>query len=202
MPCYSATLVLTCSSFLFLFVGQHSPKIFAPRKNRQITETIGDYWNSAGAKKLFAPNVGEAVELCLMRRIDLLKKMANNEDMLVERVNRGKEKDCELRNKDVIKMTHLCLCLSLAYLSMLESKNKNWVVSCNNAINKLNQIGITTIPCEKYIRKWNRVFQTNEKFPHPRAVLIALPYLIVFLMQKIKSTNGYLQMLRHLPPKI
>ena len=48
--------------------------------------------------------MGEAVELCLIWRTDLLKNLANTEDMTVERVNRGKDIDCEFHNRDVSKM--------------------------------------------------------------------------------------------------
>ena len=58
----------------------------------------------------------------------------------------------------------------MAYLNVLNyniDEPISFKKCCKQAIKQLSEVGLNVITNYRTIMKWNRVFRTNEMFPHP-----------------------------------
>ena len=135
-----------------------------------IKNVIVNYFNSPEAKLLFKNKEGESVEECISRRIDMFDEILNNRKDISLLVNKAGEKNCEMNNTQFTLMTHRMHYLRNAYLQLLNvdtSKPISFQECCEEAIKKMNEVGIRTITNSKTVMQWNRIFRVNENFPHP-----------------------------------
>ena len=108
------------------------------------------------------------MEDCLSRRIDIFDGILNNTIDISCIVN--KAQDYELNTRQTIAIRQRIQYLRMAYFNVLDSELNQPVrfnKCCEKAIQKLSELGIRVIKNYKTIMEWNRIFRTNEMFPHP-----------------------------------
>ena len=139
-----------------------------PQKNDAIAKNIGSWWDSKEACKLFAPtSEGGDMKVVLSRRIDLLNELTHDPKKIKKYVNRAEE--CGLDGGDAIAVYKKILYLQKAYSIAIENIPKiTWAQCCEQAIERLAEVNIAKISCERTLMNWNKMFRKNETFPQPK----------------------------------
>lgn len=135
------------------------------KRQKLLTET---YWDSDEACKLFEPQANDSSCLeTLQRRILLLQQVQKGKDGWRYAVKGRDPHDiCTDGEKNILRQKSQLLCL--AYKFAIDLMNGiTWLACCEKACQMLNPIGITQASSGRLIAGYNRLFRTNNCFPHP-----------------------------------
>ena len=138
-----------------------------PRRNQEICDQIGGYWKDPKSRDLFFPSSPIVeTDAALSRRISLLEDLMKNPKKIKARVNRAEQ--CGLESHEAGIILNQCYYLRQAYRIALDSMpKKTWVKCCEEAIQRMKEMGNAKIKHSKTLRRWNKMFRRNEIFPHP-----------------------------------
>ena len=126
------------------------------------------YWDSPEAAILFGFNEGDDVYNKLGERVTLLKGALQKPDGYKSILQRSEE---PLNADQVFKIRNKCVFLIQAYqiaLEKLGTNNTRWKKDCcQEAVNRINDIGFDTTINANTLMNWNIDFRKYEQFHHP-----------------------------------
>ena len=106
--------------------------------------SVGTYFDSLEANKLFNPFGNETVEDCILRRIKILSSIIEKDGGIKEYVNYADQ--YPLTQQQVQNLTHQCVILRACYYNALRNMAtvQNWGQIITNTLNCMSECGIKT----------------------------------------------------------
>jgi len=130
-------------------------------------------WTHRRTRKVFGVPTGD-VKAVIVSRIDKLELVISGRELLETVLSKPHDdaKDLAIKQEKVQYLVIRCMYLRTAYSIALERftygmESFNWAQCCEEAIDNISDIGITTITSPRTLMRWNQQFRGNGEFNHP-----------------------------------